>query len=484
MSRAWPKRRARALALLALVAGCAHSRSTSTQAADSLAANRAQVWITTADQSRLLSREPDVAIRTTTADAVAVIDVNAAIEYQEMVGFGAALTDASAQLIQRLPEAQRRAILRELFGRDPGIGLSFVRVPMGSSDFSPRHYSYDDMPAGQFDSTLAHFSIEPDRLEKLPALRAALAINPQIALVASPWSPPGWMKTSGSLVGGTLRPEFHESFARYIGRFVEAYAAEGIRIHAVTLQNEPAFEPTDYPGMRLDPSARADIIGRHLGPRFSREAVRTRILDWDHNWDQPASPLAVLGDSVARRYVGGIAWHCYAGTVEAQTAVHDAHPTVDAYFTECSGGSWAPVFADNLAYDVGTLIIGATRGWARGVALWNLALDEHGGPHLGGCGNCRGVITIDSRTGTVTRNVEYYALAHASRFVRAGARRIASSTDVRGLRSVAFRNAGDRTKVLIVLNTGSAAMPLTVRDGDNGFRYEMPAGAVATMRWR
>jgi len=212
--------------------------------------------------------------------------------------------------------------------------------------------------------------------------------------------------------------------------------------------------------------------------------VRTRILDWDHNWDQPASPLAVLGDSVARRYVSGVAWHCYAGTVGAQTVVHEAHPTVDAYFTECSGGGWALVFADNLAYDVGTLIIGATRGWARGVALWNLALDETGGPHLGGCGNCRGVITIDSRSGTVTRNVEYYALAHASRFVRAGARRIASSTDVRGLRSVAFQNAGDRTKVLIVLNTGSAAVPLMVRDGDKGFGYEMPAGAVATMRWR
>lgn len=484
MRRAWWRCRAAALALFALAAGCAQHRTVATPAADVLSASAAQVWITTADQSRLLSREPDVAIHPATADAVAVIDVYAAIEYQEMVGFGAAMTDASAQLIQRLPDAQRRAILRELFGRDPGIGLSFVRVPMGSSDFSSRHYSYDDMPAGHVDSALAHFSIEPDRLEKLPALQAALAINPHLTLVASPWSAPGWMKTSGSLIGGTLRPEFHESFARYISRFVDAYAAEGIPIHAVTLQNEPAFEPTDYPGMRLDPLARADIIGRHLGPRFSRAAVRTRILDWDHNWDQPASPLAVLSDSVAQRYVSGVAWHCYAGTVDAQTVVHDAHPTVDTYFTECSGGGWAPAFADNLAYDVGTLIVGATRGWARGVALWNLALDETGGPHLGGCGNCRGVITIDSRTGMVTRNVEFYALAHASRFVRAGARRIASSTDVRGLRSVAFRNAGDRSKVLIVLNTGSAAVALAVRDGDNGFRYEMPAGAVATMRWR
>jgi glucosylceramidase len=192
----------------------------------------------------------------------------------------------------------------------------------------------------------------------------------------------------------------------------------------------------------------------------------------------------VLAARAAPRYVSGVAWHCYAGGVGAQDTVHAAHPDKDAYFTECSGGAWAPVFADNLAYDVGTLVIGATRGWARGVALWNLALDETGGPHLGGCGNCRGLITIDSRTGAVTRNVEYYALAHASRFVRPGARRIASTTGVSGLQTVAFRNADDGSRVLIVLNTGRSAMPFDVRDGGRSFRYTLPAGAVVTLRWR
>jgi glucosylceramidase len=209
-----------------------------------------------------------------------------------------------------------------------------------------------------------------------------------------------------------------------------------------------------------------------------------RILDWDHNWDVPASPLAVLADSVARRYVGGVAWHCYAGDVRAQDSVHAAFPATDAYFTECSGGGWATNFGDNLKFDVGKLIIGTTRGWARGVALWNLALDERSGPHLGGCDNCRGVITIDSHTGAVTRNVEYYALAHASTFVRPGARRIASTSDVGGLQSVAFRNGDDGSTVLIVLNGAPTAISFAVRSGTHSLQYALPAGAVVTLRWR
>ena len=442
----------------------------------------AQVWITTADQTHLLSQQPDVQIRSTGASPV-TIDVDEATSYQEMVGFGAAMTDASAYLIQQKLGAQHDAILHELFGRNPGIGLSFLRVPMGASDFSTHDYSYDDMPAGQTDSTLTNFSIDPDRADKLPALKAALAINPQLKLVGSPWSSPGWMKTTGSLIKGTLRPEYYDSFAQYFLKFVKAYSAEGVPIFAVTMQNEPAFEPDNYPGMRLDPSARAEVIGKHVGPLFEQSGINTLILDWDHNWDLPSSPLAVLADDAARKYVSGVAWHCYAGDVGAQDQVHAAYPTIDAYFTECSGGGWATVFADNLKYFVGTLIIGSTRGWAKGVALWNLALDETDGPHLGGCGNCRGVITINSATGFVTRNVEYYALAHASQFVRPGAHRIASSSDVGGLQTVAFKNADDGTKVLIVLNTAPGEVSFAVRSGGKIILYALPAGAVATFRW-
>jgi glucosylceramidase len=442
----------------------------------------AEVWITTADQTHLLSQQPNVQIRSTGASPV-TIDVDEATTYQEMVGFGAAMTDASAYLIQQKLGAQHDAILHELFGRNPGIGLSFLRVPMGASDFSTHDYSYDDMPAGQTDSTLANFSIDPDHADKLPALKAALAINPQLKLVGSPWSSPGWMKTTGSLIKGTLRPEYYDSFAQYFLKFVKAYSAEGVPIFAVTMQNEPAFEPDNYPGMRLDPPVRAEVIGKHVGPLFEQSGINTLILDWDHNWDLPSSPLAVLADDAARKYVSGVAWHCYAGDVGAQAQVRTAYPTIDAYFTECSGGGWATVFGDNLKYFVGTLIIGSTRGWAKGVALWNLALDENDGPHLGGCGNCRGVITINSATGFVTRNVEYYALAHASEFVRPGAHRIASSTDVGGLQTVAFKNADDGTKVLIVLNTAPGEVSFAVRSAGKIILYALPGGAVATFRW-
>jgi glucosylceramidase len=291
------------------------------------------------------------------------------------------------------------------------------------------------------------------------------------------------MKTTNSLVQGTLRPEAYEPFADYFRRFVQAYEAEGVPIFAVTLQNEPAFEPPDYPGMRLDPTARAELIGKHVGPLFERAAIQARILDWDHNWDQPAQPLRVLADSGARRYVSGVAWHCYAGDPSAQDTVHAAHPDKDVYFTECSGGAWAPNWADNFRWTVGTLVIGSVRRWARGVALWNIALDEKGGPHLGGCGNCRGVLTIDSRTAAVTRNEEYYALAHASRFVRPGAHRIASSTSVGGLQSVAFRNVDDGSKVLIVLNTTTSSVAFATRFGGKAFRYTIPQGAVVTFCW-
>jgi glucosylceramidase len=482
------RRRSVALSLVLLapplaLAGCGHNTAVEPGGNGPLRGGVAQVWLTTADQTHLLSAQPDVQIRSAAEASPVVIDVDEGTSYQEMIGFGAAMTDASAILIQHSLGAQHDAILRELFGRNPGIGLSFMRVPMGASDFSTHDYSYDDMPAGQTDSTLAHFSIDEDRVDKLPALKAALAINPQLKLVASPWSPPGWMKSTGSLIKGTLRPEFYDSFAQYYRKFIDGYTAEGVPIFAVTMQNEPAFEPGDYPGMRLDPPARAEVIGKHVGPLFESAGVQALIFDWDHNWDLPSSPIAVLADSAARKYVNAVAWHCYAGDVSAQENVHAAYPTKDAYFTECSGGGWATVFGDNLKFLVGTLIIGSTRGWAKGVAFWNLALDQNDGPHLGGCGNCRGVITINTATGAVTRNVEYYALAHASQFVKPGAHRIASSNNVNGLQSVAFKNADDGSKVLIVLNTAATEVSFAVHSGGKTILYALPAGAVVTLLW-
>jgi glucosylceramidase len=440
-----------------------------------------EAWITTGDQSKLLARGKDAAFGAARRSKV-VIEVDPATRYQEMAGFGAAITDASAQLIQNLDAPRRAALMQELFGREPGIGLSFTRLTIGASDFSTDHYSFDDMPAGQTDPDLAHFSIEPNRAAVLPTVKAALAINPQLRVMASPWSAPGWMKTTDSLIQGTLKPEAFAPFAQYLSRYVSAYKAEGVPIFALTLQNEPHFEPADYPGMRVDPAKRAAFIGGHLGPVLEKQNPGTQIFDWDHNWDQPNSPSEVLADPAAAKYVSAVAWHCYEGDVKVQAQVHDAYPGKDTWFTECSGGQWSTGFAHNLQYFTRTLIIDTTRGWAKGVSLWNLALDEHYGPHKGGCGDCRGVVTINSKTGAVTRNVEYYALAHASRFVRPGARRIASTSGRGGLDTVAFRNT-DGAIALLVANPALRPRAFSVRVGGSSFGYLLPAGSVATFTW-
>ena len=468
------------LALAVIAAPCRGQAATSTEAKRS----EVEAWVTTADKSKLVARGPNVRWASGEPTGVTVtIDVDTAITYQAMVGFGAAITDAAAWLIQtKLSPIRREALLQDLFGRGNGIGLSFTRLTIGASDFSRTHYTFDDVPASETDSALAHFSIDANRADVLPVVKRALAINRDLRVMASPWTAPAWMKTTRSLIKGTLRADAYPVFAEYLRRYVQAYQAEGVPIFAITLQNEPHFEPENYPGMRLTPVQRATLIGQHVGPMFDRAGIATRILDWDHNWDEPESPLAVLEDSTARRYVAGVAWHCYNGDVAAQTLVHAGYPEKEVYFTECSGGQWAPNWSDNLVWYVRTLIIGSTRRWTKGVLLWNLALDESYGPHLGGCGDCRGVVTIDSRTGAVTRNEEYYALAHASRFVRPGARRIASTTGVDSLETVAFRNT-DESKVLIVVNTAKARRTFAVRSGDRSFRFALPAGAVVTLRW-
>lgn len=444
----------------------------------------AALWLTTADKSKLLTRS-DAGRFGSAAPLALNIEVDASQRFQTMAGFGASITDASAWLMQnRLSTAQRDALLQELFGRgDNGLGFDLTRLTLASSDFSLQHYSYNDMPAGQTDVPLARFSIDPMRAEVLPVLKRAQAVNPGLLVMASPWSPPGWMKTTDSLIKGSLKPEYYDAFARYLVKYVDAMAAEGVDIFALTLQNEPHFEPGDYPGMRLEPAARAAVIGKHLGPLLEARQLKTQIIEWDHNWDEPSAPLAVLNDPLAKRYIAGVGWHCYAGDVKAQGQVQAAHPDKDVWFTECSGGEWKPQWAETLPWVGRNIVIGATRYGARGVQMWNLALDEKFGPHKGGCPNCRGVVTIHSVTGEITRNLEYYALGHASKFVRRGAQRIASTSGVEGVETVAFRNADDGSIALVLCNTTASERRLSVRQAGQVIEITLPRESLATLVW-
>ncbi len=449
------------------------------------AAPKLRSWITTGDKSQLLSAQASVsAVSANEVAGLPVVVVDPKERHQVMVGFGAAITDASAWLIQtKLSPSQRDALLRELYGRgEGGLGFSFARLTIGASDFSLDHYSLDEAPGGAADPKLEHFSLAQPQQYVFPTIRAARAINPDLKIMASPWSAPAWMKTSHSLVKGQLKPEAYPVYADFFARYVEAAAQAGVPTDYLSIQNEPDFEPENYPGMRWPAADRARFFAEHLGPVFRREGIKTRLLDWDHNWDQPQQPLAVLADPRAAAVVAGVAWHCYAGEVSAQAEVAAAHPDKEVFFTECSGGQWSPDFDESFGWMMSRLIIGSTRAGARGVLMWNLALDEAHGPHTGGCGDCRGVVTIDSRTGAVTRNQEYYAFGLASRFVKPGAVRIGSPAKVGTLETVAFINR-DGGRVLIVFNGGASPAVFALAEGKRLFKASLPPRAAGTFIW-
>ena len=442
-----------------------------------------EVWLSTQDRRLQLARQPDIPV-VPQAPSRADIVIDTGRSFQTIVGFGGALTDASAWLMQhRMNPLQRAMLLKDLYGPPPGLGLNMLRLTIGASDFSLKPYTLDDMPAGQTDPDLKHFNIAADLQNVIPTVRELLDVDPELRIVASPWSAPAWMKSNANLIGGTLLEQYEDVYARYLVKYVDAFRGQGIPIWGLTVQNEPAFQPVTYPGMLLSSAARARIIAHYLGPALAAHEPQTHILAWDHNWDAPEQPLSVLADAAAAHYIGGVAWHCYQGDPSAQTQVHRAYPHKSAYVTECSGGDWASAENGELLWFAQDLLLGSLRNWARGVIYWNLALDEDHGPHDGGCDDCKGLVTIDSKTGAVTRNDEYYAFAHYSRFVRPGAVRVWSTATGPGLDNVAFRNAGNGPVVLVVTNSTADARHVSVQQDRVFFRYTMPPMSVATFAW-
>src|SRR3954462_6156465 len=407
----------------------------------------ARVWVTTPDGAMKMADRGAVAFRAGGSSRL-TITADPSREYQRVDGFGASITDSSAVVLQRLTPPNRDAAMRSLFGRD-GDRLSFLRQPMGASDFTASGlYTYDDLPAGETDYALRRFSIAHDRVAILPLLRQALRLNPQIKVIATPWSPPAWMKTNQSLIGGRLidDPRIYDAYATYFVKFVQAYEREGVPIYALTLQNEPQNRhPNGYPGTDLPVAQEAKLV-EALGPALRRAHLRTKLLGYDHNWSEHPDDVAStppgsdpeteyardLLASDAGRGLAGAAVHCYAGDQHRMTHMHDAFPDKGIWFTECSGSHGASdppaqVFSDTLKWHARNLTIGVPRNWAQSVVTWNLALHADGSPHNGGCDTCTGVVTVDP-DGTVTRNAEYYTLGPLARFVKPGAVRVGSSS--------------------------------------------------------
>ncbi len=446
-----------------------------------------QVIETTGDQTELLQAQPSVAFATGGASGSLVITVDAATQYQQMDGFGGSLTDSSAWLIwNKLSATQQSSLMQQLFSPSRGVGISFLRQPMGATDFSASgNYSYDDVPAGQTDPNLTNFSTLHDAAYIIPLIKQALSINPNVKVVALPWSPPAWMKANGTMNGGNMNTAYFPSLAQYFVDFVQAYQQQGIPIYGLSVQNEPLNSTTGYPSESLAASDESTFIASDLGPALTNAGLGSvKIFGYEHNWDNTAYPESVLG-SPALQYVAGSSFHCYAGDPSAQSNVETAFPAKDIWFTECSG-TVGSTFAGDLVWQAEHLLIGATRNWARSVSLWNLALDQNSGPINGTCTNCRGVVTIDDSVSPakITFNVEYYILGHLGKFVMPGAHRINSNTfGASSIEDVAFQNP-DGSVVLFVLNSASNAGTFSVSFNGQSFNYTLPAGAVATFTWK
>jgi len=435
------------------------------------------MWLTTPDESQLLNKQNVSLVFSSTANQNTTINVDTTTTYQTIDGFGFALTGGSATVINGLPTTQSDALIKELFSTDStSIGVSYLRVSLGASDMSAAPFTYDDDPGGT-DVNLAKFSIDIEKTDLIPVLKKIIAINPNIKILACPWSAPAWMKDNNNLSGGSLLPQYYSAYANYFVKYIQAMQAQGINIDAITPQNEP-LNPSNNPAMVMQDTAEAKFIGVYLGPAFKAAGITTKIIAYDHNCDRPDYPIYVLNDATANQYVDGSAFHLYAGDISALSQVYAAYPNKNLYFTEQSTFTTG-TFSGDLNWHVTNLIVGAMRNWSRNVLEWNLATDANYGPHTnGGCSICKGAVTI---TSSVTRNVSYYIIAHASKFVRPGAVRIASDAST-VLPNVAFKNT-DGSKVLIVLNASASTQTFSIKFNAKTVTSTLGSGAVATYTW-
>jgi glucosylceramidase len=433
-------------------------------------------WLTNADQSVLLQKVNSSLVFGKIAHSNVNIEIDSTKTYQTIDGFGYTLTSGSAELINKMETSAKAKLLQELFGTGVNdISISYLRISVGASDLSSFVYSYDDIPAGK---TLNNFSIASEKKDFIPLLKEILAINPKIKILATPWSAPVWMKDNGSSIGGSLKPENHEVYAQYLVKYIQAMKAEGIDIDAITPQNEP-LNPKNNPSMYMTASQQADFIGNHLGPVFQKANILTKIIAYDHNADVPDYPITVLNDPKANPFVDGSAFHLYGGNISALTTVHNAFPNKNIYFTEQWTGSKGE-FAGDLKWHLRNVIIGSMRNWSRNAMEWNLANDPTFGPHTqGGCDECKGAITINGSS--VSRNVAYYIVAHASKFVPAGSVRIESNNSG-NLQTVAFKSP-DGKKVLIAENDGAEPITFNIKFNAKWAVVTLAGGGVGTFLW-
>ncbi|WP_343696640.1 glycoside hydrolase family 30 beta sandwich domain-containing protein [Flavobacterium sp.] len=443
--------------------------------------NDVDFWLTKGDQSVLLAKQTGTLGFGTAVNMYTNIEVNASQKYQTVDGFGYTLTGGSADVINKLTAAKKSALLQELFGTGANsIGVSYLRISIGASDLNAEPFTYDDLATGETDLTLAKFSLDKDKAGVIALLKEILAINPKILILATPWSAPIWMKDKDSFVGGKLQTQYYDVYAKYFVKYIQQMKAEGITIDAVTPQNEPLHDGNN-PSMYMSAAEQANFIKNNLGPAFKAANLSVKIIAYDHNCDRPDYPKAILADADAFPFVDGSAFHLYAGDISALSNVYNSYPTKNVYFTE-QWTSSAGDFGGDLKWHVRNVVIGSMRNYSKNALEWNLANDGAFQPHTnGGCSMCKGALTVASSE-SFQRNVAYYIIAHASKFVPAGSVRI-SSTSGGNLQNVAFITpSGD--KVLIVENDGSTAETFNIKFNDKWVTTTLGGGSVGTYTWK
>lgn len=442
--------------------------------------NEVDFWLTKADQSVKLQKQSGILAFRDSYNNYPNIEVSDSQTYQTVDGFGFSLTGGSAKVINSLNTSKKQALLQELFGTsNSSIAVSYLRISIGASDLDESVFSYNDLPVGQTDLNLTQFSLAPDMTNLIPLLKEILAINPSIKIMGSPWSPPVWMKDNNSSIGGSLQPKYYGVYAQYFVKYIQKMKAEGIKIDAITVQNEP-LHPGNNPSLLMLAPQQADFIKNHLGPAFQAATIDTKIIIYDHNCDKPDYPISVLNDAAAKSFISGSAFHLYAGDISALTTVRNAHPDKDLYFTEQYTPSNGD-FSGDLKWHLKNVVVGSMRNWSKTALEWNLANDASFGPHTpGGCTTCKGGITVNSSS-SYTQNVGYYIIAHASKFVPTGSVRIASNT-TGSLHNVAFKTPAGK-KVLVVINDGSTSAPFNIKYNEKWITTSLDSGSAGTYVW-
>lgn len=466
-----------ALAGMSIILYCSRSTTSPTpEPPKPTPTNDIEVWLTKGDQSVKLQKQNTILGFTINSNSYQNIQIDESQTYQTIDGFGYTLTGGSVEVINSLTAARKQELLQELFGSNANsISISYLRLSIGASDLNSSVFSYNDLPAGETDPTLSKFSLEKDR-PLIDLLKQILAINPNIKIMATPWSAPLWMKDNGRSVGGSLKEEYYGVYAQYFVKYITAMKNEGITIDAITPQNEP-LHGGNNPSMVMTASQQANFIKNNLGPAFKTANISTKIVAFDHNCDRPDYPITVLSDKDANPYIDGSAFHLYGGDISALGDIKATFPTKNVYFTEQWTSSTGD-FGGDLKWHLKNVVIGSMRNWSKIALEWNLANNSQFKPHTeGGCTMCKGAITINSSE-NYERNVGYYIIAHASKFVPQNSVRIASSQSG-NLNNVAFKRA-DGKIVLIVENDGGAPETFNIKINGKIATTSLDAGAVAT----